>query len=174
MKTTLLYGIMALSVMSRLCNPEYRESTRIYFENKSDYWVNFTCPLEKTSIYEDLDTTMTSYHGRVHQISMLPHTSSRIMCPADTFEDWIPKGSEFFSMFVFENLPGSSEPELYENDEYYVRYDLTLDDIYSLCDNNGVLHVSYPPSPEMKNIRMWPPYEEVIENAEKTTGVMWY
>ncbi|MGM9764369.1 MAG: hypothetical protein ACI3ZQ_10160 [Candidatus Cryptobacteroides sp.] len=168
MKTTLLYGIVALSFMARLCNPEYRESTRIYFENKSNYWVDFTFPDEKTSLYEDLDTTMTSYHGRVCQVDVLPHTSRRISSPADTFEDWIPKGSEFFSLFVFEQLPGSSGSELYKNDLYYVRYDLTLDDIYSLCDNNGVLLVSYPPSPEMKHIRMWPPYEEVIENTEKT------
>ena len=163
----LLYSILTLVLIARLCNPEFRESTRIHFENKSNYCVNFTFPGEKTSLYEDLDTTMTSYHGRVCQVDVLPQTSRRISSPADTFEEWIPKGSEFFSLFVFEQLPGSSGSELYENDEYYVRYDLTLDDIYSLCDNDGVLHVSYPPSPEMKHIKMWPPYEEVIKNAEK-------
>ena len=26
--------------------------------------------------------------------------------------------------------------------------------------------ISYPPTPEMKDIKMWPPYEEAIKNAE--------
>ena len=161
---TLLYSVLTLVLIARLCNPEFRESTRIHFENKASYWVNFTFPGEHTSLYEDLDTTMTSYDMCVCNVCVLSHTSRIISSPADTFEDWIPKGREAFSMFVY-----SSDWNLdcYENDLYYVRYDLTLDDIYSLCDNNGVLHVSYPPSPEMKHIKMWPPYEEVIKNAEK-------
>ena len=160
----LLYSVLTLVLIARLCNPEFRESTRIHFENKSNYCVNFTFPGEETSLYEDLDTTMTSYYMRISHTAVLPHTSRRISSPADTFEDWIPKGAEAFSMFVYSwdrNL------DCYENDLYYVRYDLTLDDIYSLCDNDGVLHASYPPSPEMKHIKMWPPYEEVIKNAEK-------
>ena len=41
------------------------------------------------------------------------------------------------------------------------RYDFTKEQLRGLT-----LWFSYPPTPEMKDIKMWPPYEEAIQNAE--------
>lgn len=54
-----------------------------------------------------------------------------------------------------------------ENYDVLVRYDLSLNDIDCLRDDMGVATLYYPPTPEMKYIKMWPPYEEVIKNAEQ-------
>lgn len=55
-----------------------------------------------------------------------------------------------------------------EEYDVLVRYDLSLDDLNKLRDDKDLITLHYPPTPEMKHIKMWPPYEEVIENAEKT------
>lgn len=49
------------------------------------------------------------------------------------------------------------------SNEYLImqRYDFSKADL----DTLGWI-ISYPPTPEMKDIKMWPPYEEAIKNAE--------
>lgn len=48
-------------------------------------------------------------------------------------------------------------------DQYQIlqRYDFSKADLNFLG-----WHIAYPPTPEMKDIKMWPPYEEAIKNAE--------
>ena len=48
-------------------------------------------------------------------------------------------------------------------DQYLIlqRYDFSKADLNLLG-----WHIAYPPTPEMKDIKMWPPYEEAIKNAE--------
>ena len=48
-------------------------------------------------------------------------------------------------------------------DQYLImqRYDFLKADLDALG-----WHIAYPPTPEMKDIKMWPPYEEAIKNAE--------
>lgn len=162
-----------LFLMMRTCNPMYKEYTLIHFTNNSDKMIFFTIPTE-SQCKEGFtpDTTMTSYWMLVNSVSLVENASRTIASPVDTYEEWIPRGSRYYSMFVFKWDP-QKERELlgyylkwcFMNDEYYVRYDLTDEDIHSLCDKDGVLNISYPPSPEMKNVKMWPPYEEVIKNA---------
>ena len=52
-------------------------------------------------------------------------------------------------------------------DDYMVlvRYDLSQEDIYNL---DAEIH--YPPTDAMKDIHMYPPYEEVIKNYWQITG----
>ena len=48
-------------------------------------------------------------------------------------------------------------------DQYLIlqRYDFAKADLNFLG-----WHIAYPPTPEMKDIKMWPSYEEAIKNAE--------
>lgn len=48
-------------------------------------------------------------------------------------------------------------------DQYQIlqRYDFAKADLNFLG-----WHIAYPPTPEMKDIKMWPSYEEAIKNAE--------
>ena len=49
--------------------------------------------------------------------------------------------------------------------KYIVRYDLSYDDIvrFSVADDGyeSQFHIPFPPTEAMRNMKMWPPYEEV-------------
>lgn len=164
----LLFSILSLFMMSMGCDPLYKEHTLIHFVNNSNELIRFTIPDEpQYNPSPWADTTMTSYWGRVMSKSLVGYESCTIACSFDNYDEWIPYGSEFYSLFVYKWEPTSeSDEEYFSNDEYYIRYDLTINDIFALRDKGGILSISYPPTPEMKDIKMWPPYEEAIKNAE--------
>ena len=64
-----------------------------------------------------------------------------------------------FDLEVFENTDWSIIREQYLVKQ---RYDFTKEQLRGLT-----LRFSYPPTPEMKDIKMWPPYEEAIKQDEK-------
>lgn len=51
--------------------------------------------------------------------------------------------------------------EIFESEDYLCRYDLTKKDLYDLVDFEGNIKISFPPSLDMRNVKMWPKYEEV-------------
>lgn len=169
---SLLFSILSLFLMSMGCDPLYKEHTLIHFVNNSNELIRFTIPDEpQYNSSPWADTTMISYWGRVIFKSLVGYESCTIACSFDNYDQWIPYEAEFYSLFVYKWEPTKElfenvDEECFRNDEYFIRYDLTLKDIYSLCDKEGTLHISYPPTPEMKDIKMWPPYEEAIKNAE--------
>lgn len=64
------------------------------------------------------------------------------------------------SFFIFDvNVVDTcSWDDIVQNYWVLQRYDFTKEDLDRIrCQ------ISYPPSPEMKDIKMWPPYEEVIK-----------
>lgn len=67
--------------------------------------------------------------------------------------------TEYISFMLFDyNLLMTEDPEtIAQNYMVLVRYDITLDD---LNRTNWTLH--FPPTPDMKGIHMYPPYDEVI------------
>lgn len=67
------------------------------------------------------------------------------------------------SFFIFDvNVVDTcSWDDIVQNYWVLQRYDFTKDDLDRIrCQ------ISYPPSPEMKDIRMWPPYEEAIKQSK--------
>ena len=65
---------------------------------------------------------------------------------------------EYLSVYVFnqEEIDSLGWEEISYRNQYLVRYDLTEKDLMSL---RGKL--SYPPSEAMRNVKMWPRYEDV-------------
>ena len=47
-----------------------------------------------------------------------------------------------------------------------VRYDISYNDASYLLNDDGALELSYPPDTRMKNVKMWPKYEDVIRMSE--------
>lgn len=93
---------------------------------------------------------------------------------------YIVYNADTLSLFILDSrlLEGEvfiEEDSHWENDAWYkameetdvlARYDLSWEDIQSFRDDKGIVTLYYPPTPEMKHIKMWPPYEEAIKNAE--------
>ena len=56
--------------------------------------------------------------------------------------------------------------DILENkDMLQVVYKITYEQFQSIFLNEDTLGITYPPTLEMKDIKMWPPYEEVIKNV---------
>ena len=49
-----------------------------------------------------------------------------------------------------------------ENDLYFVRYDISIEDARKLVNGKGELEIHFPPDERMKGIKMWQKYEDVI------------
>ena len=65
-----------------------------------------------------------------------------------------------FMLFDYDIL---MSPDISETSQaFIVRYDITLDDLNRL---NWVLH--YPPTPDMQDVHMYPPYGKVIEDYNR-------
>lgn len=54
-----------------------------------------------------------------------------------------------------------------EETDVLLRYDLSINDMNRFRDKTGMVTLYYPPTPEMKDIKMWPPYEETINEHDK-------
>ena len=65
-------------------------------------------------------------------------------------------------LFDYDLLMTENPETIAENYMVLVRYDVTLDDLDRL---DWTLH--YPPTPAMRDVHMYPPYEEVIENYNR-------
>ena len=52
---------------------------------------------------------------------------------------------------------------LRENNNYIVRYDLSYDDIVKFVESDvcNEFYIPFPPTEAMRDMKMWPPYEEV-------------
>lgn len=167
-----LVQLLPLIALMLSCDPYgWHEKTSIKVNNFSGNDIMFTSPID---VYEPLnveisDTVMMYYYRNAWVSTVLKKSSKLIHCRLDSFEEWIPEGSSHYSLFILDSqlLSDHSYLNLFQNDLYLQRYDLTHNDIISLCNEDGVLVISYPPDERMKDINMWPPYALAIKNAKE-------
>ena len=78
-------------------------------------------------------------------------------------EEHLPEG--ILSVFIMhtDTLHHYPWTWLRETNKYIVRYDLSYDDIvkFSGFDECNEFHIPFPPTEAMRDMKMWPPYEEV-------------
>ncbi len=125
----------------------------IGFYNESEYGVFVEWSLEHP------DTTLS----RMQNVSTpgwdlyveSGHSTRNALRNTDSFETEFECGLDTLCVFVF----NADTLEFYGWDyvkEHYLiaqRYDLTLNDLYRLD-----WQLAFPPTPEMRDIKMWPPY----------------
>ena len=80
------------------------------------------------------------------------------MVPYDTMRVFVYDG--LFRQDPYGPLAGNLVP--IENDLYFVRYDISIEDARKLINDKGELEIHFPPDERMKDIKMWPRYEDVI------------
>lgn len=51
--------------------------------------------------------------------------------------------------------------------DFLVRYDISYNDTSYLMNDDGALELYYPPDERMKNVKMWPKYDDVIMMSDK-------
>ncbi len=179
----LLILILLLFVYS--CDNPFKKKTTMFFYNDTDKEIGVSQLndygwAQKWIKDIPFDTTMASLIQRKCDgfSTVLPNSTSCRRFRFESFEDWFPTSCDFIPFFVIDfsiyeakwNEIRDSEQfytQFYGADEYLVRYDLKINDIYSLLNKDGALELHFPPDERMKDIHMWPPYEEVVARYSK-------
>lgn len=72
-------------------------------------------------------------------------------------------------IFHADTLRAHPWEEICEKKKILARYDITNEDLKKLRCSNSLCKIYYPPTPEMKDIKMWPSYEEILSQYEVKT-----
>lgn len=78
------------------------------------------------------------------------------------FDSFFPDG--YYSVFIIEGqkVIDKGWDGIREDNDIIVRYDLTYDDLVMLDKI-----IPFPPTEDMKDVKMWPPYDEVVGKYER-------
>ena len=167
--------IILLSLAACCCGRPDR-SIKFVFENNLSIDIEFlyprrfpyAVPFAWGTMYDlsPNDTTSTAaWHAHFARMSLLPNSSWPAKSGFGSIEDMSPYDT--VRIFVFDarfyHLPyyEGNLDEIFESEDYLCRYDLTKKDLYGLVDFEGNIKISFPPSLDMRNVKMWPKYEEV-------------
>lgn len=159
--------MIALYVLA--CNNPFKKTTNLVFYNDSQLEIGLTLPddVGRGNKDADVDSTLASFRKWSDSYtSFCPLEGRMFRIRLESFEEWIPRKSNYIPFFIFDfstmENAGANTVGFYNKDEYLVRYDLTLSNIHTLLNNDGALELHFPPDERMKDIHMYPPYEEVI------------
>ena len=145
--------------------PDYEDEShhyKIYFENcwdkpivvwstKDCYYLNNPCtmyvPFNKLWKYENQGEVI--YPGRIDG-DYIKHDGY--------YEDWFEEGDSLY-IAVFDSDRNN------ENDSprFLFSYLLSINDLQKVN-----FHLTYPPTENMKDLHMWPSYEDVMTDSHKT------
>lgn len=170
--------LVAIIPFCTSCDKLYRRGY-VKFNNNSNTTVTFYLQfegagappltyldIEDNNYYDDLDWTVRYWEG----IMPVQRNSSREITSDGLKEDWermfwndtlyveIFRGDFFEKNYKIRDI-------LENKDMLQVVYKITYEQFQSIFLNEDTLGITYPPTLEMKDIKMWPPYEEVIKNV---------
>lgn len=126
-------------------------------------------------LYNDSEIPLKIY-GEMSKDTTISHEiplfimlwSSGLMADEDTGNEWISAmaPTDTLRLFYFhsDSIAHLGWNKIRDDYKVLVRYDLSQEDIYNL---DAEIH--YPPREAMKDIHMYPPYEEVLEKYRQMT-----
>ena len=140
------------------------EEIQYLFKNDTDQDVVFLCFRNMVLVdidYDSSDTTIVNCFR--HSSCRVVSARNNLKCNSryDTFKKMF-SGAQFVRVFVSDMNDYYHPREWCKRDSYYVRYDISLEDIQKLINDERELEIHYPPDERMKDIKMWPRYEDVI------------
>ena len=127
-------------------------------------------------LYNDSEIPLKIY-GEMSKDTTISHEiplfimlwSSGLMADEDTGNEWISAmaPTDTLRLFYFhsDSIAHLGWNKIRDDYMVLVRYDLSQEDIYNL---DAEIH--YPPTDAMKDIHMYPSYEEVLKNYWQMTG----
>lgn len=138
----------------------------IIFINNTDVPVDVSYELD----YPDLDLGTYPIHNmQEHQRRVMPYKESpNPLMFGDINASWesrfpyIKSDTLIIQVFESEIIDTYSWSKIRSDYMILQQYFVSLENLQSIN-----WRISYPPTPEMKDIKMWPPYEEAIKQDEK-------
>lgn len=151
------------------CDPNTREfGFEVY--NQSDREIDVCLNMWYLGIqdtlvpaYQDYDATSQYNYGFT---TVEKKSVNLFIVPGSiTAEEIFRMANDTIRIFIFDTdtLAKYSWEEISRNYNILQRYDLTLKDMKLLKHD-----IYYPPTPAMRNIKMWPPYNEKVSITNKT------
>lgn len=132
--------------------------------NESAFGLYFYCPsaVVMSTVGSCVYPDTTICFGKLTEAEFVDaHGMKGIHSQAKYIESWFSCfPNDTISIFLFDEEIVETVPWETVVKEYLVlqRYDLSIEDFKRL-DND----IHYPPTPEMRDIHMWPPYEEAVK-----------
>jgi|SRR5690554_183757 len=145
----ILFFILIITSMGS-CIPMDIEYS-ILLKNQSNHKIDSY--LGANEHYPDTTVVETNFRWSVYPGSSIDYSATTPW--EEIFERYVP--SDTLSMFVFhtDTLETNSWETIISEYKVLKRYDLSLEDVQSLNYT-----IPYPPTEQMKDMRMYPPYEE--------------
>lgn len=101
-----------------------------------------------------------------------PKSQRELWHSGDTFENTFVHivKNDTLSLFIYDRdtLEAYDWSDIRKEGKLIVRYDLSLSDIKKVTSDGKHPSAPFPPTMKMKNIHMYPPYEEVIAKYGKS------
>ena len=170
-----IFVLIALAIVNTSCRGVFYLSAESAFAVIHNEWTSgiyYYCPTESDMRWNRIDCTYPdtticfticpAIHSYVAGWGYIPAKESRTEQSGSRYlEQWFSYfPQDTISIFLFDEETVETVPWETVVKEYLVlqRYDLSIEDFKRL-DND----IHYPPTPEMRDIHMWPPYEEAVK-----------
>ncbi len=140
------------------------EEILYFFKNDTDQDVVFLFFYNNGEVdidYDSLDTTIVNCFRHSHCCVVPARNYLNCYIGYDTLKKMFSSG-QYIRVFVSDMNDYYHPREWCKKDSYFVRYDISIEDARKLINGNGELEIHYPPDERMKDIKMWPKYEDVI------------
>ena len=131
------------------------DEAMIYYENNSDTAIHIVAKMQYA------DTIMPNiFSENTHRGTVEPHNKYDALIVFDFLKD-----SDTTSFFIIKknDVVNYSWEEIADKRMFLCIYVLSKKDISILSGTEYNKTIPYPPSPAMKDMKMYPPYEEVIK-----------
>jgi len=117
--------------------------------------------LDRYIDYDPLDTTIVNCFR--HSDCCVVPARNHLKCDIgyDPLKKMFSSG-QYIRVFISDMNDYYHPREWCKKDSYFVRYDISIEDARKLINGNGELEIHFPPDERMKDIKMWPKYEDVI------------
>jgi hypothetical protein len=155
-KKYLFISIIVVFVNSCII-PQERPKFPSRYENNAEF--DIICHLYFAPYYGHAYPDTTIFFDKPSGI--IKKGSYNVVYTALPMEDYIndmPQDTLSIYYFHVDTVQKYTWEQIKYNYKILQRYDLSLDDIYALKENN-IPVIPYPPSEKMKNMKMYPPYE---------------
>ncbi len=160
MKKTILLLLLFIIVLTN-CKLaiDYQYELHMYNNTSNTISACFTYDINDTFCYSSLfpDTLLPLDKSSVFIEPIKKKAESSFYCTECSYDKWFDSDTDKISIFVFsqDTLNKYSWAEIRESYNILIRYDLTYEDISKLDYT-----IPYPPTEDMKEMQMYPPYKE--------------
>jgi hypothetical protein len=140
----------------------------IYIDNKSGFAISFYFPLVgmEGGVYPDTTLFLIPTQKSIYENFYIESGEGRARGLSNiTVENWIltfPKDTVSIYIFEKDTLKAYTWEEIQRDYKILQRYDLSIEDLKKLSNEDDIPIITYPPTEAMKDMKMYPLYQKLV------------